>query len=248
MVATEGSKFGVPLPEVAGMLQRFPFVTGLHVHIGSQVATKDDLVEGTRRVVELASRFPGIEWLDIGGGLPTRYHPSDPGLSPSDYLTALREAAPAIDSYRLITEVGRAVHAGCGWAATRVEYVEPGRAILHLGADFCLRECYQQDRWYHEIKVFDAKGDPKEGPTEPVDLFGPLCFSGDLVARARALPKLELGDLVVLCDVGAYTLSMWSRYCSRAIPEIVGYGNGAWTVLRNREKPQDLVKFWVGLG
>jgi len=244
MVAVKGSKFGVPLPEAEALLEKHPFVNGLHLHIGSQVATLEDLVEGGKRVVELADRFPHLEWLDIGGGLPTRYRESDPGLGPDTYLNALREAAPSIDRYQLTTEIGRALHAGCGWAASRVEYVEPGRAIIHLGADFCLRECYQGDKWFHQFRVFDSDGQEKTGPTQPVNLFGPLCFSGDLVAEGVPLPPLEPGDIVVMCDVGGYTLGMWSRYCSRAVPEVVGRFQGDWSVLRKRETPEQIVSFW----
>ena len=217
------------------------------MHIGSQVATKDDLVKGARRMVELAERFPRISWLDIGGGLPTRYRESDPGLSPDDYLEELRRAVPEIDQYSLVTEIGRALHANCGWAASKVEYVADGRAVVHFGADFCLRECYQTDDWWHDFSVLTPQGELKEAEILPYDIYGPLCFSGDRMAQDRLLPRLESGDILVMHDVGAYTFSMWSRYCSRLIPEILGFENGDVQVLRRRETAGDVVKFWAGI-
>ncbi len=244
MVATAGSKFGLLAPQVEAALARFPFLSGLHVHVGSQVATREDLVLGVRRALELAQKFPQIRWLDIGGGLPSRYRSEDPGLSPKDYAETLLSDLPGLAQYDLITEVGRALHSGCGWAVTRTEYADQSKAILHLGADFALRTAYQPESWYHEMTVHGAEGRLKVGELHPVDLYGPLCFSGDRIAQGRLLPRLEEGDLVVVHDTGAYTLSMWSRYCSRAIPPVYGWTGTGWKILRQGEAPEDLVEFW----
>lgn len=244
MVATARSKFGLQATAVSEALGRYPWLTGLHVHVGSQVATLDDLVLGARRTLDIAQQFPQITWLDIGGGLPARYRSQDPGLTPQAYIDALYSELPRLRSYSLITEVGRALHAGCGWAVTRVEYADERKAILHLGADFALRTAYQPESWYHESTVHDARGTLKRGEPRPVDLFGPLCFSGDKLAEQRLLPPIEPGDLVVIHDIGAYTLSMWSHYCSRPMPPVFGWTGSLWRTLREAETPQAVVKFW----
>lgn len=248
MVAIAGSKFGVDLASVDSLLERHRFVSGLHLHVGSQVATADDLVEAALRVVEIAERHPQIEWIDIGGGLPTRYRESDPGLTPTDYVSALKERVPELFNYSLATEVGRAIHANCAWAASKVEYVEEGRAIIHLGADFALRECYQPDQWWHDITVYTRRGEKKVGNDQPIDLYGPLCFSGDRIAHQLLLPEIEVGDIVVIHDVGAYTLGMWSRYCSRPMPAVVGFDGDTMRLLKRQEEPGALVRFWCGGG
>ena len=71
----------------------------------------------------------------------------------------------------------------------------------------------------------------------------PLCFAGDVVGRG-VMPKAEPGDLVVIRDTGAYTLSMWSRHCSRAMPLALGWDSGGFRTLRRRETVEDVVRLW----
>ena len=77
-----------------------------------------------------------------------------------------------------------------------------------------------------------------------VTLVGPLCFGGDVLARGLLLPPIEVGDHVVVRDCGAYTLSMWSRHCSRGLPKVVGWREAGRTVLKSAESPEDVVRFW----
>jgi diaminopimelate decarboxylase len=135
---------------------------------------------------------------------------------------------------------------------SRVEYVKPGRrgdrlAVIHLGADFLLRPVYRPEDWKHEFLVLDANGLPKSGAASPVTIAGPWCFYGDLIARDIPMPPIEAGDWVVIRDVGAYTLSMWSRHCSRVIPAVIGYdpqASGSPRILRRAETMADVVRFW----
>jgi diaminopimelate decarboxylase len=149
----------------------------------------------------------------------------------------------------LITEFGRAIHANCGIAMTRVEYVKPAQrlAVVHLGADFLLRPVYRPEDRQHEFFVLGRDGVPKSGTAEPVTLAGPLCFAGDIVARDVPLPRVEPGDWIVIRDCGAYTLSMWSRHCSRGIPEVLAYDPQRTIplrTLRHAETPGDVVRYW----
>ena len=89
-------------------------------------------------------------------------------------------------------------------------------------------------------------GLPLVGDPVPTTLAGPLCFGGDVLARDLPLPPLAVGDHVLIRDTGAYTLSMWSRYCSRAIPLALGLDRGEVTVLRPRDTIADVVAFWGG--
>jgi diaminopimelate decarboxylase len=80
----------------------------------------------------------------------------------------------------------------------------------------------------------------------PYNIAGPLCFGGDIIRRDCPLPSPEPGDLLIIHDTGAYTLGMWSRYNSRPMPRVLGVepDGSTLTILREREQPEDLWKFW----
>lgn len=262
-VAGQYSKFGVPLQEfraeIVAAFVNSPWLTGLHAHVGSQGCSLDLLCAGARTLLDLAeeinSRIPGrVRLLDIGGGLPATYAQADPKPSLDDYALALRRCCPELWSgrYRLATEFGRAVHANAAFAAARVEYVKVQSgtvtAVTHLGADLFLRKCYNPGDWHHDVLSADPAGRLKTGADIPQTIAGPLCFQGDLPARDVLLPPLEQGDWVCFRDVGAYTLSMWSRYNSRQMPMVLGLahaqGELQFTVLRPRETVEQAFGFW----
>jgi diaminopimelate decarboxylase len=268
-VAGHGSKFGVSFEHdrrnIIDAFRRFDWLTTLHVHVGSQGCELSMLVAAARRALELARAVEQelgerrVRTIDLGGGLPTQYLRAEPKPSFAEYERALRAEVPELfePGLRLITEFGRALQAGVGFAVARVEYVkrDPGRnvAILQLGADFMLREVYRPEQWRHEYAVLDRKGDVKYAEPVPVSLAGPLCFS-DIIENEVLLPAIEAGDYVLIRDAGAYTLSLWSRHCSRAVPRVLGYHGPnakdgeprAFSVLKERESIDSIVRFWGG--
>lgn len=259
-VATADSKFGVTLAaDRARVVEAFaqcPWLNGLHVHVGSQGCRLELLAEAARRVIELRGEIAArtgraVSYIDIGGGLPTAYTADPAPATPAEYRELLAQQVSELFAadVRLVTEFGRCVQANCGLAVSRVEYTKPSQrlAVIHLGADFLLRPVYCPDDWKHEFWLLDELGRPKAGPASPVTIAGPLCFAGDLLARDVPLPPVEPGDWLVIRDVGAYTLSMWSRHCSRGIPAVVGYDpeqSNPWRLLRAGETPADVVAFW----
>lgn len=261
-VAARGSRFGLPWPAspdaLVPLLQQHPWLVGLHVHVGSQGCPLPLLVEAARLVVELRHALharlgrPQLRWIDIGGGLPTNYGHGDPVPSLGEYVHALRREVPALfePDLHIVTELGRALQVGCGFAVSRVEYVKEvdGRclATVHVGADLLLRTAYAPADWPHELYVLDREGRPREGPRQPWTVLGPLCFAGDVIARDRPLPAITEGDLLVVRDTGGYTLGMWSRHCSRGIPEVVGLRGDPPRLhtLRPRESAEDIVRLW----
>lgn len=263
-VAAGGSKFGVSLAmqrdELIDAYRRWPWLTGIHVHVGSQGCEVDLLVAGARRAWELVEEIEAaigseggrrqIEIFDIGGGLPVAYLPADDPPTMAAYTSALREAVPELfdGGVRLITEFGRWLHAPCAIAISRVESVKPAVgadvATIHFGADLLLRRAYQPESWDHRLTVLDPEGRPKAGPTRPLTVAGPLCFSGDVLCRGRHLPAVEPGDLIVAHDVGGYSFGMWSHYCSRPFPHILGVDADGFTTLRQRASDAETVEFW----
>lgn len=260
--AMRGSKFGVTMFEHRGELldafEKYPWLTAVHAHVGSQGCSLELIVESIGRVMQFIEEVEArcgrgrIRLVDIGGGLSVAYRAEARGVEFAEYAHALKARCPRLFSgeFQLVTEFGRAIWANTAIAISRVEYtkISGGRRIatVHLGADMFPRTAYVPDVWFHRISVLDPAGRAKAGTIEEQDIAGPLCFSGDLVARARPLPRIEEGDLVVVHDVGAYTLSMWSRYNSRLSPPVFGYyaASQELVALRRGETVDDVVHFW----
>ena len=258
-VAGEYSKFGVPLGdkrrEIIAAYQHYPWLRGLHVHIGSQGCPLPALIKGIKAVFVFAKEINQqltdrrIEIFDLGGGLPVCYRDDQPQATMSDYAQALRQTIPELFTadWRIISEFGRFIQANAGWAVSRIEYVKEGATptiAVHVGADLFLRRCYRPDDWHHDLFITDAGGQMKTGPEQPYAVAGPLCFAGDLLARQLRLPRAQAGDFLVIRDAGAYTLSMWSRYNSRQIPKVIGCDGNNFTVLRGRESLEKVLAFW----
>lgn len=264
-VADNISKFGVPLSyrraEIISAYRQFPWLTAIHLHIGSQGMPWEMLIEGIQRVVDLCMEINGIleksnaaniiDTFDIGGGLAVSYTKEPEPASMNAFAKELKVRVPQLFSgrFKIITEFGRYIHTNCAWAVSRIEYVkrEKNHNIImsHLGADFMLRECYNPLDWQHLFSLFDSNGNPKpDDKKEKYFIAGPLCFAGDIIGHDIELPKAEEGDLLIIHDVGAYTLSMWSRYNSRQMPKILGYDKQSISILKDRENPGQVTNFW----
>jgi diaminopimelate decarboxylase len=259
-VAGNYSKFGIPLHEtdlIAGTFSTYPWLSGVHVHTGSQGCSLEQLVNGIRKVLDIVLEINKknrgqIRLFDIGGGLPVQYREDNPLITLEMYRDELRKKCPELftGKIRLITEFGRYVHANSGWAVSTIEYVkayEKRTLISHLGADMFLRESYNPENWYHDLFITDNLGHIKRGmKPEKTHVAGPLCFSGDMIGRNIPLPEAVPGDFLIIRDTGAYTVSMWSRYNSRQMPAVIGYTDQPdFIVLKERESIQKVKEFWI---
>jgi diaminopimelate decarboxylase len=262
--AGEWSKFGMPLNEsradILMAFKSYSWLSGLHMHIGSQGISLDQLSTGAARLQALLSevrqavaqlgRPNQLRTVNIGGGLPAQYADEDLDIRPEEYVARLRQVLPALQdpTLQIVTEFGRWTFAGAGWVASQVEYVkhwgQRPTAILHVGADLLLRDCYQPGIWKRGCLAFSPNGILKQGSLQNWTLAGPLCFSGDIPQSSTPLPALEPKDWVVLRDVGAYSFSMWSRYNSRQMPRILGWDGHQFSVLKERESAEEVIGFW----
>jgi diaminopimelate decarboxylase len=263
-VAGRISKFGVPADEQRGKIlevyNTYKWLRGIHLHIGSQGMSQQQLVSAVEKVYNLAgiarvireAKGWRLDVFDMGGGFPVSYKRDQLAPDIKDYADALEVNCPGLfdGSYKLITEFGRYVFANTASAISKVEYVKEQLdskiAIIHLGADFLLRKAYNPTNWHHDISVIDKQGRLKMGTDKkPYMVAGPLCFGGDIIEESIQLPVIEAGDYLVIHDVGAYTLSMWSRYNSRQMPEVLGVSKKEISVLKKRETLFDILKFWT---
>jgi diaminopimelate decarboxylase len=266
-VADSISKFGIPINENIGKLKeyylKYSWLNGIHVHIGSQGCPVSLIIEGINKVMDIVedinetlikySLNHRIDVFDIGGGLAVSYDENIKPISMNEYKNLLQNKFPNLftSQYKMITEFGRYFHANTGWAVSKVEYVKRelnyNIIMTHLGADLFLRKCYNPNDWHHQITVLDRNGNLKTGiDKNKYIVAGPLCFAGDVIAKDLELPVVEEGDYILIHDIGAYTLSMWSRYNSRQIPKVIGYWstNESFEVLKDRERKEDLFEFW----
>jgi diaminopimelate decarboxylase len=264
-VAGEYSKFGVPVNYLRAELEQayltHRWLTGVHLHVGSQGCSMQMLTDGIGVLYDFVMEineqrklagFPLISVFDIGGGLPVSYQAGSAAPSMKEYVAKIAVRAPLLfdpSLFRLITEFGRWTYTNAGFTASRVEYVKRDPAIntamLHVGADLFVRECLNPTDWHHEYSVYDRHGHLKNGlDVHPYNLAGPLCFSGDIIAKNVSLPRIEEGDYLVIHDTGGYTFSMWSRYNSRQTPRIIGYRNDQFEILKERESLEELQRFW----
>ncbi|EQC39414.1 hypothetical protein SDRG_03617 [Saprolegnia diclina VS20] len=261
--ATATSKFGlIWTPETSDRLlslyKAHPWLQGVHVHVGSQGCALSLLVAGAKRAVAFASFINNalgrrqIDVIDIGGGVPTSYDglKAEP-VAYATYASLLRADVPELFSgdYRVISEFGRSVFAKPGVTLSRVEAVKNWQghtvAILHCGANQFLRSVYLPSTWPMVYSVFAHDGSIKRnGLFVAQDLAGPLCFSGDVVARQVRLPQLAAGDYVVVHDTGAYTMAMYSRFNSIPAPATLAYTPTSVAVVKARESLDATLAFW----
>lgn len=245
-VSHAASKFGVPIQQRDAIVQAcldFP-VSGLHMHSGSGVADPLGNVPAVKALVYLANEINSelekagcnrlIDFLDIGGGL-------DAAVA-AEGMRAYGEAVSAIEgisSYQLITEFGQWVHKPAGSAFSQVESVDSigkprPQVFLHLGADLFVRHIYSKPQNLN-FTVYDQSGRPKPLlDMDAVDLVGPLCFAGDVLAESVTLPVITSDDWVGIADTGANTYGLWSRHCSRSVPKIIGSWQNEFGVLQSR--------------
>jgi len=245
------NKFGVALAEAPEIyrsrrdVKSLRFV-GVHIHIGSQITTVEPLTRAAEAITGLARTLlddrVALEHVDLGGGLGVNYD-GRPTITPADYaeavLPALRRCGLAV-----VLEPGRAMVAHAGALLARVvdtkQYPDGRRfAVLDAGMSELMRPALYGS--YHRIVPLTPRG----GAESPWDVVGPICESSDAFARDRALPPLEVDDLVALLDTGAYGAVMASNYNRRLLAPEVLVDDGAWTLIRRRQTIDDLLAYEV---
>jgi len=170
--ATATSKFGYPIEHrkaIIDVYSKFSWLTGIHVHTGSQGCNFELLVDGIVIIIELISeinsirsskKFPLVSILDIGGGHPVDYKTGGEPIDFKNYVEEIKKRVPELwdTRFQIITEFGRSLSATAGVAISKVEYTKLAGgskiATVHCGADFMLRNAYMPDKWQHRVSVY----------------------------------------------------------------------------------------------
>jgi diaminopimelate decarboxylase len=244
------NKFGVPYRDArrlyakAGTLSGIK-VTGIHMHIGSQITDLAPFRDAFARLADLARDLIAdgiaLEHLDIGGGLGVPYRGSnDVPPHPDEYAAVVKEALGGL-GLKLVLEPGRMIVGNAGVLVTRVTYVKEGIDKTFTIVDAAMNDLIRPTLYeaYHDIwPVTESRSEMS--PIQQ-DIVGPVCETGDYLALDRTLPSFEAGDLIAVMTAGAYGAVMSSTYNSRRlVPEVLVRGDG-YAVVRPRPSYDDLI-------
>jgi len=241
------NKFGVDIglaPEILRRARSLPAidVVGVQCHIGSQITDLEPLAAAARALAGLSRSLLAegfaLRTIDVGGGLGIDYETGSPGPGPQALAEAILPAFRDLP-LTLLLEPGRSLVARSGALLTRVLYVKENRGkrfvIVDAGMNDLLRPSLYQA--FHRIEAVR----PRAGAAEPVDVVGPVCETGDFLARGRELAPVEPGDLLAVRDAGAYGFVMSSNYNLRGRAAEVMVDAAEARLVRRRETFEDLV-------
>ncbi len=240
------SKFGVPINEAPALYRRIaahPWLraAGVASHIGSQLTSIAPVIEAVEQVVKLAEslRAEGIELdhIDVGGGLGISYQDEMP---PAISTLVAAVCAQIPERYAVMMEPGRSLIGAAGTLLTTVEYLKQTAAKTFAIVDAAMNDLMRPalyDAW-HGVVAVQA---PSESDTlVHCDVVGPVCESGDWLARERDLPAYP-GRVLAILDTGAYGFAMTSNYNARPRPPEVLVDGDTFVVIRARESLPELM-------
>ena len=216
-------------------------IHGIGCHIGSQLMDSAPFIEAAARIAALAGRLEAagipLAHVDLGGGIGIRNRDEAP-RPVAEFVTGALDALNARRA-RLILDPGRSIVGNAGLLLTRIEYVKPGAVKSFLVVDAAMNDLLRPalyDAW-HEVRA--VREAPPGARPRTYDVVGPVCESGDFLARERQLVAAS-GDLLAIMSAGAYGMSMSSNYNSRPRAAEVMVDGALAHLIREREAIQDL--------
>lgn len=246
-------KFGIDLPRAPAVFARAAAlppveVTGVAVHIGSQITDMAPFAAAFERIAGLARALAGqgiaLRHIDIGGGLGIPYVEGTTPPGPTDYAEVVRRTlGPVIADLglTLILEPGRLIAGNAGLLVSRVIRLKQGSSRRFLIVDAGMNDLVRPAMYEAHHHIHPVRAVPGDAPLSPMDVVGPVCESGDTFAKGRRLPELAEGDLIALGSAGAYGAVMASTYNGRPlVPEVLVKG-GRFHVIRRRPSLQEML-------
>lgn len=251
------TKFGIAAEELDGIFElaaRFGLrIVGINQHIGSLFMDPQPYLDAVSSLLRLAVRFPGLRFLDFGGGYGIPYHKLE-GEAEYDMAAFRERLLPILDRFvseygdapLFKSEPGRYCVAEGGVILGRVHALKQNAGRKYAGTDIGMNVLVRPsmyDSW-HDIEVLRGGRLLPRADMEEVTVTGNICESGDLLAKDRLLPRLRRGDLLCVLDSGAYGYSMCSSYNSRPRPAELMIGrDGNVRQIRRRETIEDLMAY-----
>lgn len=242
------SKFGIGADraleefDAAGNLPHIE-VVGVHSHIGSQLTQVTPFVDALKKAVALIQTLQAkgvhIQYLNIGGGLGITYSDETPP-HPKELAEAISPLLQSV-SCQIIMEPGRSIVGNAGILVTKVLYNKASADKHFVIVDAAMNDLLRPSLYdaHHDIQPVLKK---ESSVVNTVDVVGPICESGDFLAKDRKMPHSQPGDLLAVMSAGAYGFTMASNYNSRPrVPEVLVKGKDI-TVIRKRETYEDLIR------
>lgn len=257
--SVKGVKFGLDIEtvlEVSAQVVGHPGleIAGLHMHLGSPILSTDPYKEGSAKALQLIAEFRkqghNIQYMNMGGGFGIHYRKQE--ALPAQAFAEVIVPTVLEANCRLVLEPGRFIVGNAGLLVSRVLYNKSTGGKHYLIQDAAMNDLIRPTLYesFHRIWPVQPAAEVPECPddfeadiagTVVQDVVGPVCESGDFLARARALPKMQAGELVAVFSAGAYAMSMASNYNSRLRAAEVLVTGGTHRLIRRRETFADLI-------
>jgi diaminopimelate decarboxylase len=258
----KGNKFGMDIERAEQLADkvlndRRLSLRGIHMHLGSPILTTEPYAAAVVKAAEVVEKFRNkghdTRWINLGGGFGIHYRKQE-ALPASAYASVIVPAVKAAGC-RLALEPGRFIVGNAGILLSRVVFTKREGGKLFVIQDAAMNDLIRPAMYdaFHRIWPAHATVDPPadyevEIPgCELADVVGPICESGDYLAKGRWLPPLARGDLVSTFSAGAYGMAMSSNYNSRPRAAEVLVDGDSHKLVRKRETFADLVAHEIGL-
>ncbi len=257
------TKFGVDIDRARRFFDRYGKDTHLklsaiHLHIGSPIYSAEPYVQAITKALELIAELKGkgfnINTIDIGGGFAADYETDKSPLA----LDYAKEIVPLLRPFKaaggkIIIEPGRTIAANAGLLLTRVQYIKMGGKKKFVIIDSGMHHLIRPTLYDSFHFIWPASVAPQHVPMhrkaemdmpalELCDVVGPICESGDFLAKDRPLPPVARGDLLAVFSAGAYGMVMASHYNAMPLPAEVLVDGSKATIIRRRETYDDLTR------
>ncbi|WP_072370842.1 diaminopimelate decarboxylase [Hyphomicrobium sp. NDB2Meth4] len=240
------NKFGIPYADarrIYAAAAKLPgiAVTGIHMHIGSQITQLEPFRNAFRLMRELASELIAdghkLVHLDIGGGLGVPYmSEGEVAPPPAAYATIVKEELGAL-KLKIVMEPGRVIAGNAGVLVSRVIYSKEGVDKTFTIVDAAMNDLIRPTLYEAQHEIWPVDEAKNAMPPIVQDIVGPVCETGDYLALDRKLPPLSSGDLIAVMTAGAYGAVMSSTYNTRSlVPEVLVNGD-EYAVVRPRVTP-----------
>lgn len=218
---------------------------GIHFHIGSQLTELEPIREAAEIVADMVRSLQAIEidlkFFDVGGGLGVVYN-DETTITPYDYAQAVLGTLTGLD-VTIVCEPGRFLTANAGYFVTKVLYEKKNGTKRFVVVDGGMNDLLRPSLYnaFHKIETIDNK----DTDVSVADVVGPVCESGDFLAKDYPLPKLETDDILVIKSAGAYGFGMGSNYNTRGRSAEVAVENNKARLIRKRESFEDMIALEV---